>query len=296
MNENKIAVIGGDARQTACADELGNIGYEIAIYGIDYAYNRFGFGEISENITRCVSLESALGGAEAVVLPLPCSVDGVRINCPLGGYDIRLDSLFSTIREGTKVIGGRLDDNIYTLAERAGAKLYDYYAREDLAIANAIPTAEGAVAAAMNELPITLCGSDVMVYGYGRVGKALSNLLIHMGAHVTVAARKTEDLAWIAANGCKPHYIYSKPKEKYAVIFNTVPAPVLTREILSSFDSDTLIIELASKPGGIDMTAAGEFELRVIWALSLPGKVAPVTSGRAIAKCVNDILKNEGAI
>lgn len=289
----KIAVIGGDARTTALCDALGEAGGEIALYGLDYTYNRFGYGEVSPNITRCASLESAIGGASAVILPLPYSIDGVRVNCPLGGYDIRLEKLFSLLESGISVIGGRLDGNISALAERAGVKLTDYYARDDLAVLNAVPTAEGAVAVAMSELPVTIAGSDMLVYGYGRVGRTLAGLLKAMGANVTAAARKASDLAWIKAASMTPFFIYDKPQRSYTAVFNTVPAPVLTRDILECFDVDTLIIELASKPGGIDMAAAGELGLRVIWALSLPGKVAPVTSGRAIAECIIDIMRKE---
>lgn len=294
MSFTKICILGGDARQTCAADVLAEKGFETAVYGLDYSYNRFGFGLPAENITRCAALEDAVNGSAAVILPLPYSIDGIRLNCPLGGYDIRLEKLFTMFHGGELVAGGRLDQQAAALAERAGVRIIDYYAREELAIANTVPTAEGAVSAAMNELPVTISGSKMLVCGCGRVARMLAVTLGALKASVTVAARKPEDLVWARINGFEPHYIYDKPEGGYTAVFNTVPAPVLTREMLSCFGQDTLIIELASKPGGIDMQAASELGLRVIWALSLPGKVAPVTAGRATGECVYAILSENG--
>ena len=53
------------------------------------------------------------------------------------------------------------------------------------------------------------------------------------------------------------------------------------------------MIDLASKPGGIDFSAAAMLNLKVIWALSLPGKVAPVTSGEIIKTAIFNIINEE---
>ena len=66
---------------------------------------------------------------------------------------------------------------------------------------------------------------------------------------------------------------------------------MFTRDVLKRIKKDTLIIDLASRPGGVDFSAAKELGLRVIWALSLPGKIAPVTSGAIIKDTVMNIIK-----
>ena len=76
----------------------------------------------------------------------------------------------------------------------------------------------------------------------------------------------------------------------FDVIFNTVPAEVLDRNVLEQIPDDTLIIDLASKPGGVDFSAAKELGKKVIWALSLPGKTAPITSGRIIKETILNML------
>lgn len=59
---------------------------------------------------------------------------------------------------------------------------------------------------------------------------------------------------------------------EFDIIFNTIPSLILDDEILTKVKKDALIIDLASKPGGIDFDAAKSYGLKVIWALSLPGK------------------------
>lgn len=127
----------------------------------------------------------------------------------------------------------------------------------------------------MGELPITLCGSNCLVVGFGRIGKCLAKMLFGIGAKVHVAARKYSDLAWIKALGYEGLHTnaISKSAESYDLIINTVPHKVIDSSVISNVRNDTLIIDLASKPGGVEMDAATSKGLRVIWALSLPLKV-----------------------
>lgn len=67
-------------------------------------------------------------------------------------------------------------------------------------------------------------------------------------------------------------------------------ARVLDRARLADLDEGTLVIDLASKPGGVDFEGAAQLGVKVIWALSLPGKVAPVTSGKIIRDTIYHIL------
>ena len=75
----------------------------------------------------------------------------------------------------------------------------------------------------------------------------------------------------------------------FPLIINTVPAPVLTREIIGETRRGCLVIDLASQPGGTDFAAAAELSRRAVHALSLPGKCAPVTAGGIIAEAALNI-------
>lgn len=288
MNDIKIGVIGGDQRQLVAASELAKLGIETAVYAFDKYEGNFRY------VTRCTSLENTVKGASAVVLPMPYSLDNIRLNCPLSANEIRLDELFSLFESGQIIAGGRFNNTAYNLA--GDAKLYDYYEREELSIANAIPTAEGAVAIAINELPFTLHGTDVLVTGFGRVAKVLSYTLKSLGAKVTAAARKLEDFAWMNVYGYNAAHIKDLADivKDYKLVFNTVPEIIFTKPILKNMQEDILIIDLASKPGGVDMKTAKEMNINIIWALSLPGKIAPLTSGKIIKESIINILQDEG--
>ena len=51
--------------------------------------------------------------------------------------------------------------------------------------ATALPTAEGAVQVAMEELPLTLHSARVLILGFGRVGKLTAHRMGALGAKVT---------------------------------------------------------------------------------------------------------------
>lgn len=290
--EKKIAVLGGDLRQMVTAKALAEDGYEVAVYAIDTYLG--GWGEV----TRAADLLSAVSGAHFVLLPLPVSADGERLHCPLTKKTVLLKEVFDALSHGQHVAGGKVSRAVYDMAEEKGIVIYDYLAREELAVANAVPTAEGALAIAMAEVPYTIHGARCLVLGYGRVGKTLAKTLSALGAHVTVAARKPEDLAWIAANGHEPllfSALYDCEEGQilpYGIVFNTVPKQVVGAKLLSHLKNDVLLLDLASAPGGIDREYARDHGYHVVWALSLPGKTAPVTAGRIIKDSILGILES----
>ena len=299
MYENiKIGILGGDMRQAALARRLSSQGFEIAIWGIGKACN---IGESG----RGADMEDAMRGADALVLPLPVSRDGVTLNCPLyRGEAPRLADVISKTEADTVVLGGKLDAAFTVNATKKQITLIDYFECEELQIKNAVPTAEGAVAIALDELPITIFGSDIAVVGYGRVGKAVAKLLRAMGAKVKVAARSGEQLAYAEIDGCTPVSLKKtgdnplplRAVGECDVIFNTVPYRIFTKEVLSGFRRDTLIIDLAGDDGGVDRAAAESLGIKTIWALSLPGKVAPFTAANIVCDCVLELLRDKGVI
>lgn len=295
INDIKIGVIGGDLRQLVAADELASDGYEVAVYGFDEYTGSFGM------TTRCLSIEDTIRKAEFIVLPLPYSVDKIHLNTPLSQCEIHLKDIFDAVNKNQIIVGGKFDSISEMIAAEKKLNLIDYYKREDLEILNALPTAEGAVNIAMQELPTTLSGRKVLVMGYGRIGKILAHKLYGLHTDVYVSARKHEDFAWIEAFGYKgiSYDVIDKYLNDFDVIFNTVPALTLDRSRLEKVRADAVIIDLASNPGGVDFNAAKNLGKNVIWALSLPGKYAPVTAGKTLARIIkiimDDINKKQNA-
>lgn len=283
-----FCLIGGDLRQGKLAECLANDGHCVHTFGLDLLPEPL-------SLPQANTLEQAVEPADCVILPLPmCGENG--LNLPFGSMPCSPEQLMAVLRPTQIVCAGMVDR---TFAERAadqGLVIHDYFAREELAIANAIPTTEGAIELAMEELPVTLHGAQTLVIGYGRLGRLLSARLRSLGAQVSLAARRYDALAWIEAEGCRPlHIAYlEETLPSYDVIFNTVPTQVLGPDRLSLLAPGCLCIDLASRPGGIAFEVAAKQGVKAIWALSLPGKVAPVTAGKAIRDTIYHILQELG--
>ncbi|MCQ2426084.1 MAG: NAD(P)-binding domain-containing protein [Lachnospiraceae bacterium] len=271
---DKILIVGGDRRFDAAEDVLKSKGYSVS------------------RITDEKGAEKELNEADVLLLPLPYTADGVTVYQPDGKGPIPLSAVLRSLRPGKTVLCGKADAELRSAAEKNGAVLLDYNAEEDFAVKNAVPTAEGAIAIALDMLPVTLNGSRVLILGFGRIGRLLAAYLRGFGAAVTVAARKPSDLAFAEAYGYEgvPFSRLAEAVKEKEAIFNTVPAPVLTQEVLTGVSRDAVLIDLASKPGGIDRQAASVLGLNAVRALSLPGKTAPVSAGRYVAETVMRFL------
>ncbi len=288
-HELNIWVVGGDLRQARLAQLLAEDGHTVHTYALGQPQEQI------SGLTAAASLRHA-DKADCVVLPLTISTGGGLLNAPLSPSEHPLAPILDQFSPRQFLCGGRVDQETEELARERGLTIHDYFAREELAVANAVPTAEGAVQLAMEHLPITVHGARVLVIGFGRVGKLTAQRFQALGARVSVAARKYEQLAWAQAMGLGGEHLSNLKGWLcgYDLIVNTVPVRVLDREELEDVKPDCLILDLASKPGGVDLGAAGELGLTVIWALSLPGKVAPVTAGAAIRDTIYNMLREIG--
>lgn len=289
MNTNEtFLVAGGDLRQVYSAEMLAEKGYQIYVTGFD---KNIAF---SDKIITVDNLMTMLASdrVDYIVLPLPVSHDGIMLNTPFSKQNISLNTLTSLIKDNGTVFGGKFSESAKKIFTDKNITTVDYIDREELNILNAVPTAEGAVQIAMEELATTIFGQNVLVTGFGRISKVLIEILKGFGADITVAARKYSDLAWAEVTGCSGIHISKLDEyiDSFDIIFNTVPAVIIDKKILSKTKKDVLIIDLASKPGGIDFDSAASLGRKVIWALSLPGKVAPISSGEIIAYTILNIL------
>ena len=286
-DKTKIAVVGGDARLLTAASAFREAGYGVEIYGTEE-------GGFAAGVPRASSVGECVEGAAAVVLGVPFSQDGKFINMRGADCAVSFSSLCEMLAPKGLLLGGLITPEAAETAGRYGVAARDYFDREEVAVLNAVPTAEGAVALAMSILPVTLCGSTAVVTGFGRVARALVPRLRALGMSVTVAARSPAQRAWCAAENVKAVPLGELAGAGRAdVVFNTVPAPVIGGRELSALGGAP-VIDLASAPGGVDPDAAKALGCRVIRALSLPGKVAPVTAGRIIGDSALAVLREEG--
>lgn len=289
MNAEKYTVVGGDLRSVKLANLLKSDMKKVNIFGFKNA-------AFDTGIEEDASLSNAIDDSDIVIGPLPCSNDNETLNAPFYPGRIYINEIFNLMKKSQLFIAGRMNDKIIQLASAHGIKCIDLLEREEMAVLNAIPTAEGAIQIAMEEMPITLHDCKALILGYGRIGKILAKMLQGIGVKVFIEARKFHDLAWVRSYGYTPVSLseLSGYIGNADVIFNTIPHILLDEKMLSLIKPECLIIDLASKPGGVDFEKAKTMGLKVIWALSLPGKVAPITAARFIKDTIYNIVEESG--
>lgn len=175
---------------------------------------------------------------------------------------------------GQTIIGGNLDFLNETVTRMDLLKDPYYLA------ANANITAEAALGLMLTNLKCAITDGDILILGWGRIGKCLTHILHMLGCRVTVYARKDSDRAMLRALG----YRYITREEltcqlpKFRCIINTAPAVILTEEEGRTLRPDCFKLELSSRlclPGG-----------DVVHARGLPGKCKPEASGALIARTI----------
>lgn len=266
----KMIVIGGDRRMIFAAQRLAER-FDCVLRGFDGA-----------------GIEEARGACGCAVLPI--FAKGEDIPCPFGSGKLGIEVLREHLGKGGIIFAGKVFPRLREFCAANGWELYDYLEREELAVLNAVLTAEAAAAVAVNETESSVFGTNVLVLGFGRIGKLTARYFAALGAGVTAAARKPADLAWIRACGYAQADITDEEQLRAAlakadIILNTVPAPILAGETAQAVRSDALLIELASVP-----CTDGTAEFRIVKAGGLPGKTAPVAAGYIIAEAVENIM------
>jgi len=288
MSRFRFGIIGGDYRYKIMYDMLFNDGYAVKAYCNHFIKN------------CCSSIDELLEEVDVLIAPIPCSKDN---NCIFLNdcNDVLIEDFFENMHnKNVKMfIGGVITDKIKIEAGKYAIKTIDYFQMEEVAVKNAIPTAEGAIQTAMIESDRTIFGSNVLVLGYGRCGKVLSNMLKGIGADVSVTYRNDKDCAYIKAYGMKGFNLYELRSYigKFDFIFNTIPAPIVNKELLKKVKKSSIIIDLAQAPGGVDFNYARDLNIKALYCPGLPGRVAPFTAAEILKEAtINICLSHLGLV
>lgn len=157
---------------------------------------------------------------------------------------------------------------------------------------NAHLTAEGAVCAAMQAAEGAIFGSCCLVVGYGRIGQALTGILLGMGAHVIAAARREAAREAAQSAGAEvcgmPELSGAAARADY--IFSTPPAMVLTEAVLRHVREGVPVIDLASPPYGVDLRAAQALGVRAWRESGVPGRYCPDAAAKCMLKFVRKAM------
>ena len=273
------ALAGGDARQRYLSQLLTRDGHTVA---------EFAFTSPDRPLEE-------LSGFPCVILPVPVSRDGKTLFAPFSPHPPTLAEILDVLSAKQLIFGGGVTPELRKLASDRNLIIQDYLAREDLAIANAVPTAEGAVQLAMEHLPITVHQSRILVVGFGRVGQCTAARFAALGAHVTVAARSAAQRVLAQSMNLSPLHPaqLENGSQTWDLVVNTVPAILFRASQLAAL-GNPLLLELASSPGGFDLDAVQKLGLSYIPAPGLPGKVAPATAARIILDTLYAMLEEAG--
>lgn len=286
LDIRQLLILGGDKRQEYMALDLYKKGFDVSVFGISQL-------DEAENIKILdfKELQEKIGLFDAIILPLPASRDNKHI--ATSGEEISIDFLLSNIKSSQVVFAAMLNDENKSKFFKRGIKLYDYYEREDIKTRNAYPTAQGVLKIILDNLPICLNRMKCLVTGCGKTAQAISLMLKSLDVKVTIAARKCGDIAWAENNSMDGIYIKNLKNSSidFDVVINTVPYTILDDTILSKINRQCLLIEIASKPYGIDLSSAQKYKIHSIIAGSLPGKTVPKAAGEIISDTISYMIK-----
>lgn len=290
LTGTQAVFIGGDARQLEVISRLSELDATVVLIGFDnlqYPINGVTKGKLSIE---------AMENADVVVLPAVGGDEQGKVETIFSSDELILtDEHIAALPKHAKIFTGMAKNYLKLLCTKHEIALIELFDRDDVAIFNSIPTAEGAIMMAIQNTDFTIHGSMSMVLGLGRTGLTLARTLKGLGAHVKAGVHKPDQYARAWEMGFEP--FYTKDLYKHVadadLLFNTVPSMIVTAHIITNLPHRALIIDLASRPGGTDFRFAEKRGIKAMLASSLPGIVAPKTAGRIIANTLSQLLADD---
>ncbi|MFC0524191.1 dipicolinic acid synthetase subunit A [Pontibacillus salicampi] len=282
-----IAILGGDARQLEVIRRLSEWDANLFLIGFD----QLDHGFTGAKQVEMDEVEPSV--LDAVILPVPGANAEGDVDTIFSNKLIRLTKEWiEKTPEHCLFFTGITNQFLIDVTTETKRKLVPLFDRDDVAIYNSVPTVEGTIMMAIQHTDFTIHSSKVVVLGLGRVGMSVARTFASLGANVKVGARKTEDLARAFEMGLETFSIHDLKDHSHdcEIVINTIPAQVVTASVIQNMPNRTLIIDLASKPGGTDFRYAEKRGIKALLAPGLPGIVAPKTAGNILANVITQIL------
>lgn len=284
----ELSIIGGDLRTVKLIKLLAQDENTIKVWGFENNEEILKLKETKTKVKLCSGIEDALEGIEIILGPTPFTKDKKYVCTQYTNQKLKIEELTRNLK-GKLLLAGSIPNNVLDKVEAI-----DILKDENLVILNAISTVEGTINIAIKETQKNLYKSNILVIGYGRIGKILVDRLNAFKANVYCSARG-KDITWIDTFGGKSikYEDLNEQLNKFDIIINTVPVLILDKERLKLLDKDVLLIDIASAPGGIDFNVAQDLKIKTIWELGIPGKIAPLSSAKYIKETIYNILKRK---
>ncbi len=287
----RTVFVGGDARQIEVIRKCAEMDASVMIAGFEKLQDSF------QGVTREPLTPELLSNADALILPVVGCDDEGRVSALFSEGPLRLQEEHISAMPGHGVIyTGMAKPYLRSLCDKYKIKLVEILERDDVAIYNSIPTAEGALMMAIQNTDFTIHGSTSMVLGMGRTGFTMARSLQGLGAKIIrMGVRKSEHYARAEEMGWKPFLVRDLGSyvSDIDLLFNTIPTMIVTAQIISKMPREAVIIDLASAPGGCDFRYAEKRGIKAMLAPGLPGIVAPKTAGIIMANTLVELISEE---
>ncbi|MBB6449258.1 dipicolinate synthase subunit A [Geomicrobium halophilum] len=282
-----VAIIGGDRRQIQLVNMMEKCVDQISVVGFDQQTFP------AANVTTCKLSEVPWKRLTAILFPVSgVDQDGtVESSCE---ETLKVTQEMLTSRAtGCKIFTGIMTD--FLRNPQVIRDVVCWMERDDVAIYNSVPTAEGVLMLAMQNTPHTIHRAVCTVLGFGRCGLTIAHLLKAVGATVTVITDDEVEKARAHQEGHLVAGLHQMeiPLSKADICINTIPAPVIMGNILQKIKKACYILDIASAPGGVDVERAKQLGFAAEKAPGLPAKVAPETAGEILAQVTLAVLNSE---
>ena len=288
-----IAIVGGDRREQEIARLAVASGMRVRVCGFPQPDGGIGGVKLAQDAV------SALSGAQIALFPLP-GMTGDNLYAPAAPAPISInEAVLSGLTGKGLIISGAVGPNLQAIADRLGLTTHAYEHDRASRVLRAPAIAEAAIARIVENTDFSIHGSRIGLLGHGVIGATLARALRSLGAHVTVVARDPVQRAEAVVAGIRAIDFPTLPEllPQLDILISTVPHRLIGAEALRLLPAESVAIDLASPPGGIDHDAAKAVGRRSVWARGL-GAFSPVTVGRAqwaaIARIIEQSRTTEG--
>lgn len=286
-----FGILGGDVRQLSTARQLAKAGYSVICYMPDEDFP-----------AQAASLEELIACSEMLVAPLPFC-----ISPDTGTGENFYQFLAKEGQDGQLLFSGPLPTSVKNSLRAAKIRLCNPASDPVFAEQNATLTAEGVVAELLSQHTDSassraLYKSRILLTGYGKCGHAIAKALSGFSAQLTICDTDKSALEQASsAPGTSSPFFSLHPEEisaklsDYDFVINTAPCLIFDKKLLQNASKETLFLDIASAPGGMDMTAASELGITARQLPGLPSKVSPEAAGCIYAAAILRHLNPESA-
>lgn len=272
--KNKFLIIAGDNRLKELFILMKQKGKNV-----DYINEKISYSELKVKIDE----------SNNIILPLPLTVDDEYIFSNNNELRISVNEIISALNKEQKVYFGGMKWKFKKQLIERDISFVDYLSEESFVTYNAYLTAQGALRLLLENTNDYLPEKRILITGFGRVAKAVAQILCNLDCDVYVAARSREQRVEAELSGCKSISTEDINSTIYLFdyIINTVPSNIFTENDISCMKSDSIYFELASAPYGVNCQNFENKPMKYISGAALPGRFCEKACAKAI---LNEII------